>query len=511
MTAPKLSGITSDAPVERVVSPDNAALSMWNTYIVRSSWTVFVTFLVIVFAVKWPTLNQIPVWDSAMSVFPAAITITEQGVGVFDQDPYLLGGPNVHASSIITWLTAAVLATTDSPFPALHVFQFVMTAGAFAGVWVLIKPWMGPHLALGVAVAGLLIPIVRTQAGYMYLEIPILFATVWAIYHWTRGHLWIAGWFALLAVLVKPTGVVVGAGLFLATLAISRTEPQLLLRLAWYGSSIIVVLGHSILGGISPDIGSRSTLMSSIAIFLRVTDVVVLVALMIIAGIAQLATRARRPDSQVRFEIAVISITVVLAAVAVFTVSTGWPWLPRYLTMLLPLWLALLVGWIRERSTGVAWTLIAVAIVFSIINASGTFYPDNDLEHFSLIERSDAYLGMLSLQLLAASRLSELPPEVPIYYDLPTHFHSTYPTLGYFDTSLSQGVRIRNDGGGLDIDNFPDEFFLYFEYDWLGGEHIMSVWDQAESSAVHVVAVERLMSQQFESFIVHVTRQTDDS
>ena len=437
-----LTGTKSDAPVDRAVPSTNAASSMWNAYVVRSTWTVFATFLVIVFSVKWSTLQQIPVWDSAMSVFPAALTIAEQGVGVFDQDPYLLGGPNVHASSIVTWLTAAVIAATDSPFLPLHVIQFVITAGAFAGVWLLIKPWIGPHLALGVAVAGLLIPIVRTQAGYMYLEIPILFATVWAIYHWTRGHLWIAGWFALLAVLVKPTGVVVGAGLFLATLALNHTDPKLLLRLAWYGSTIIVLLGHSILGGISPDVGSRSTLMSSIAIFLRVTDVVVLVALMIIAGISQLATRARRPHSQLRFEMAVTWLTVVLAAVAAFTVSTGWPWLPRYLTMLLPLWLALLVGWIRERSTEVAWTFVAVAIVFSIINASGTFYPDNDLEHFSLIERSDAYLGMLSLQLLAASHLSELPPEVPVYHDLPTHFRSTYPRLGYFDTSLSQGVRI---------------------------------------------------------------------
>ena len=81
----------------------------------------------IVFILKWQVLNQPPVWDTAFSVFPAAITLSENGfdlISLLKMPGYMAGGPNVHANSIITIITAVMISLfgkTKFLFPSLSV------------------------------------------------------------------------------------------------------------------------------------------------------------------------------------------------------------------------------------------------------------------------------------------------------------------------------------------------------------------------------------------------------
>ena len=179
----------------------------------HAPWSIFFSFLVLILVTKWWAINQPPVWDTSMSVFPAALTITEQGLGVFDQPTYIDGGPNVHASSIITWITAGAFTVTEQPFPFLHLMQFLMTAAGLTAVWLLLRQIVSPWLAIATAAGAFMLPIVRTQAGYMYLEIPLMMAATWAVFCWVHRRPWLAGTFALIAVAVKPTGIIVAGSI----------------------------------------------------------------------------------------------------------------------------------------------------------------------------------------------------------------------------------------------------------------------------------------------------------
>lgn len=65
----------------------------------KSRGAQFLLALILVLALKWPTLDQPPVWDTAMGLFPAAITLAGNGFDVIEllgMPDYFEGGPNTH-------------------------------------------------------------------------------------------------------------------------------------------------------------------------------------------------------------------------------------------------------------------------------------------------------------------------------------------------------------------------------------------------------------------------------
>jgi hypothetical protein len=94
---------------------------------------IILTFCII-FILKWQVLNQPPVWDTAFSVFPAAITLTETNfdlLNLLKMPSYNEGGPNVHANSIITIITAVMISLfgkTKVLLPVLHIIHFIIAA-----------------------------------------------------------------------------------------------------------------------------------------------------------------------------------------------------------------------------------------------------------------------------------------------------------------------------------------------------------------------------------------------
>ena len=158
---------------------------------------------------------QTPVWDGSMSVFPAAITLAESGFdlgNLLDQPGYADGGPNVHSLSLVTWLTAAVIALVgDSPalFPVLHVIHFAIAAATMAGLLRFAQAVLGAWLGAAASLTVLLFPLVLTQAGYLYLEFPMLGVAVFAALAWSRGNLPMSISWSAAAVLIKGSGIIV--------------------------------------------------------------------------------------------------------------------------------------------------------------------------------------------------------------------------------------------------------------------------------------------------------------
>ena len=55
----------------------------------QSGWARFCLVFLLVLLLKWNTLLQPPVWDTAMGLFPAALTLAENGFDLME----LLGMP----------------------------------------------------------------------------------------------------------------------------------------------------------------------------------------------------------------------------------------------------------------------------------------------------------------------------------------------------------------------------------------------------------------------------------
>ena len=110
-------------------APSTAPLSMTR---------LFCIWLGIVVLLKWPTLTEPPVWDAAFGLFPAAAELANNGFNLpnlLQQPTYQNGGPNCHAESLVTWITAAVLwAAGQGPraFSILHVLHFSTAAWTLA-------------------------------------------------------------------------------------------------------------------------------------------------------------------------------------------------------------------------------------------------------------------------------------------------------------------------------------------------------------------------------------------
>ena len=127
----------------------------------------------IIFILKWQVLKQPPVWDTAFSVFPAAITLSENGydlLNLLKMPAYYDGGPNVHAHSIITIITAVMISLfgkTKVLFPVLHIIHFIIAAIGLTYFYRFCIPIFEKKLSFLLTLTILVYPPFLTQAGYL--------------------------------------------------------------------------------------------------------------------------------------------------------------------------------------------------------------------------------------------------------------------------------------------------------------------------------------------------------
>ncbi len=491
----------------------------------RSNLAVFIALFALILLLKWSTLTQPPVWDSSMSVFPAAITLAETGFdlgALLDQPGYAEGGPNVHSTSLVTWLTAAVISlvgTGPALFPVLHITQFLIAALAFTGLFRLGEIAMGNRLALATTVTALAIPVVFTQVGFMYLEIALLATAIHAVLAIQRGHLVMAAALATTAVLIKGSGLFLAGALVATVLLTQRPWRKKLRSMAVLATPPILVILFIFDQAVIEPSFTYGIFRWETSWYLRhIPDVMLLLLLFAIGAVLALRSDLRRDSHSPRDmdpsrTVLISAALVVLAFMIFFFVAlplTGkfLSVLPRYYTAVIPfivLGLATIAHRMQARTA--AFVGLAVILAFSIANRNGDFYADNDHENFALIERSGAYVDLLELQRMGIDALTVAATDQPAFYSHPDHYRLSYPEMGYAAQRLQDGHNLKTDlpYSAGDLADYPDTFVMLHDWNWLGGEVVKLVWNQALADPNRRVEERTISVGTFESTLVFVS------
>lgn len=480
-------------------------------------------------ALLTPTWNQPPVWDTTTGLFPAAQFLAENG---FDLPRLLVepgwhaGGPNVHPLSWPTWVTALALWVSGeggTPFLALHALQYALGAGVLLGVFRLAAPAIGMGAALGVCGVVLLFPLYQVQQGYLYTELPLAFATIWAVHAHVGGRDGRALAFAALACLTKEAGVTVPVALAAATLLEAspgrwrRAALLLSVPVLWIGLQLAVVpereagLGSPGYFAQLADAGSKLS---------AVPDWALLLGLYLAVAVLRTPRWWRalaRPDEALPGERACAVGALVVGAFLGFYASVPLViveeyLLPRYYVQIVPLVFAgLAVSLGRRASPRVrAGVLVTLAVLF-LANREGAFYPDVAGNEFSLAERSFEYRDLLAAQQRLVAAAAALPDALPVYYGLPEHYLFRYPRSGYASGPPDAGVCLWLDPQGrrARLGDFPDHFVLLQNFLGYGGRQVRALLRQARTDPGWRVRATRFDGGRYATTLFELSRATE--
>ena len=489
----------------------------------------FLAALALIVVLKSHTLLQPPVWDTAMGLFPAALTLSANGFDLLElltMPGYLEGGPNWRSTSLVTLITALVLAITGgggpTSFVVLHLLHFSAAAYALVLLFKFSKPVFGRVSTPLFCLAALLFPIFSTQVGFLYSEMPLFVCPVAALHAWTNQRFWPALLWATAAFWVKETGIIVLATLWVATLLEQREMPLKVKRLALIMAPPFLLLTSTTLltrialagsGDVPPLLPSFGNiynlgLMHYLDRFLfNVPDllafiVVFFIALPVFGARAFRALRSeptdpadRDPERRAQLVLAysgtLIVMFILLFLVALPVLIGFGVMLPRYYVVIAP-FLLLWFGYAFERllstrlPSAAAMCFVLLSTFFAL-NSYGVLYPmDIDTEGLGndppLTERSNAYRRLLALEVQAIQALQELPEGTPVYYGHYEHYLFNYAGLGYADTPLSNGhnFSVESLAELLRGEPMPPCIYALYNYPWLGGEKIRGLLGYAD-------------------------------
>jgi len=484
----------------------HAALNLFRT---QFPLQVILAFLLIL-ALKWQVIHDPPVWDTAMSVFPAAITLNEYDFNLprlLKEPSYTQAGPNVYAHSAVTLITALIIRITGDTavfLPALHLLHFLVTALTLVATYRYARPILGDAVSLLSVLALLTFPLFLTQAGYMYLEMPLAFTTMMAFSAWRNESTTRAGVWVLMGCWIKATGIFVGLALTAAAVLGAggireRFRRAVIVGFLPLGLSILrTLLVKSLSSAQTPSIPRTGVWDCFVLEFsrylMRVPDLAIFVGLFLLtcsvfhrriwAGLRLTNHDDVDSDSNQWIALnclAVLSFLLIIYVVGPTTLGQCFG-LPRYYVPVLPFILTTLSFFLI---TSINWKkaalLLILAIGFFIVNRNGIFYPsDVDQEglfgnNFALTERSGAYRELASLQLEAMQFLERMPTDVPVYFGQHEGYLNSYPAMGYVKRTMTHAENIAKwDLSKLKqlLSNPPECLYFLHNYPWLGGNRI---------------------------------------
>ena len=494
----------------------------------KSGWARFSLVFLVILVLKWDTLLQPPVWDTAMGLFPPALTLAGNGFDLLEligMPGYGEGGPNVASTSLVTLATALVLWISEGGtrgFLILHLLHFAGAALALLTMFRLARPVFGSVATVLLCVSVLLHPIFSTQVGYLYMEMPLFLFTVLALLAWTERRFWPAVLWATLAYATKQTGIIVPATLALATLLerhglsdkVRRVAQIVVFPVLW--TAAVALLGRiavtrsedfAFLPSLDAVFGGIGQYL--VRFLLNVPDLLVFIAAFFVTAFLcarpmfgalrsePLDPPARTQEHQELLVLGYSGVLIVffmLLFMVALPVATGFTVvLPRYYVIILP-FLLLWVGHgvkrlLGRRLTSPAAVCFVLLSAFFALNTSGALYPlDIDTEGPGndppLTERSKAYRRLLALEVDAIQALNELPEGVPVYYGHYEHYLLKYPGLGYSSGPLSNGHNFSVESLAELIrgEPMPPCVYVLFNYPWLGGEKILGLIRFAETT-----------------------------
>jgi hypothetical protein len=483
---------------------------------VAQTGIVFLLLLVL----KGGTLTDPPVWDAAFSVFSAAAELVSNGfdlLALSQMPTYHDGGPNAHALSIVTLVTAAVLALFEAPplsFVVLHVIHLAIAALGLAVFWRLSACALGFQTAAGLTMVVLLQPSFSVQVGFLYVEIPTFVCSMLAISAWARAKLTQALFWVVVAGLIKETGLIVAAALLIALLIETKPLRQRIVHAGWMALAPLPGLFLSTFLG--PAVGSNVERFFQFRLvgqwgeyfvfnlqryLLTTPDLLLLIVAslsVIIVRMAGLRYRigcdeakgGRLEGESIASRFRFVSTLYILMFLGFFyiampIVADYFQVLVRYHVIVTPFMFFLVLDALGKRfgESLLLGSLVLLCLLFAA-NRNGSLYPeipDRFGNDFSIVERSGEYTALLKLQRDAIDQIQALDSRVPVFYELPIHFLVSRPGLGYIEEPLANGHSIYTEepyrhGRLLD---FPQCFYMLYLSPWLGGIQIREVENAA--------------------------------
>lgn len=479
---------------------------------------VFFASLAVIMALKFGHRSEIPYWDAAMSVFPASITLAETNfdyLSLLKAPMFFEGGPNVHANSLITLVYAVIYKvspTYDSAFTIIHLGHYLLSAGIVSLLYAWSLPLLGRAGAILTAFAALLFPVVFTQAGLMYLEIPCLFAATAAMMCFKDRRIVQAAIWAMIAVAIKEPGIVVAGTLSLFTLFDCGTFSRRLVRAVAIAAPSLLVLFNPfkpIMGG--GDHHTYTEFFRQLWFYINaVPDLLILLSACIFL-IAIMSIRVWRSSAvaaannkqrSYSYVFVLMFLGFYLSVPLVVTVHM----LPRYYVLIIPLMFVIVADSVKSLLGQKAMmTVLCASLLFSLANYNGRFYPRVPGNNGAIAERSAEYSDLLKAQRDIMNAAEQLPQDVPIYHGLPELYFSNYPAMGYVSKSITNGTCFTYERkyNSLDINTFPDHFFLLLT----SGPNLNWVKTQADNEpSRYSVNVRAFPHGSFQTRVVEIRR-----
>ena len=486
----------------------------------KSFGAQFLVALLFILVLKWDAVARPPVWDTAMGLFPAAITLADNGFDVIEllgMPDFFEGGPNTHSTSPVTFGTAVVLKVTgggERAFVILHLLHFAVAALALVLLFGLARPVFGGLGTFFLSLSVLLYPVFSAQVGFLYMEIPLFLCAVAALHAFANQRFGRAVLWSALAYATKEAGIIVPATLAVATLIENRPLTYRLKRVGLL--ALFPVLWTVTIWSLARWSGGGSTGPTLASTFsnafggfwhyldrflFNVPDLLILILVFLAAAVffgrelvrALVEERLDEPlerrgeDRQARRVLGYGGIMIVFFLLLFFVVlPVGFGFtiiLPRYYVVILP-FLLMWTGYIAQRLgssrlRSPAAVCFAVLCGFFALNGNGALYPmDIDTEGPGndppLTERSNAYRRLQSIQMEAVRFLEALPEGTPVYYGHYEHYLLSYPELGYASGPLSNGHNFSVESLAELVrgESFPPCVYTLFNYPWSGGEKI---------------------------------------
>jgi hypothetical protein len=514
-------------------------------YFTLSRWVQFVLWFALIFAIKFDTVLEPPVWDTAMGVFPPAIFLYETNFNVLElvkQADWWEGGANVHSFSVWTWFIALVMSVTHHPtisFVILHITTFAINAVAISVfVRILFEYKAASYLALISGIFLMLIPMVLVQIGYIYTESLVMSLSIlaWASWHHDREARAVI--FAMIAIGVKLTGVVIAFCLLplLVVRLLNRFSYKRMMLLISIPLTLLFFLSIDRWLGELPathgmDWGTKEVIFKSLrARLFRTPEITCFICFGAFTGSYYFYRLWRKnpifnPARMLEHQGTVTgSKTIALIFTPLFSLGmlamcyTGKLFLSRYMIPMIPfaiVQIVLLAQFIKlERVLGCIFVL---GCLVSIYNHNGMLYRSTSSfsivsyassSAFSIVENSHAYQPYLQAQKTIAGEVEKLGDGVPIYVSREMDYMTSHPMMGYIEKTKPNinGVYKPRYNKKL-LEDFPDQFYAVVSISWHGGERLKSLIDQAKrSEGWQVDDVYEQKMGGYEMFIKRVSR-----
>lgn len=510
----------------------------------------FLFWLAVIFAVKWPTLTEPPVWDAAFGLFPAAAELADNGFNLpalLQQPTYVEGGPNCHSESLVTLMTAIVLSVVGKgpeSLALLHMLHFCTAAWTLTVLHHFVSDSIGRREAWLVCVALFACPLFRVQAGAMYFEMPLAACTISALHAYSSGRLRRAIFWSILAVLVKQSGLVVTGTLIAAILMKRDSWPKRLVLIMCLGLSSIAAITWPLIGTpVLHSVASRSVIDNwwsfmqwyHLPYLKAIPDIAIAMGLLTAGGLlmpghvwrslrssprnlTQQATIAADEESSTGANDDQYISNSAIPASRPPTAHFGLAWLltlafagfffvvpyiakvdvyclPRYFVSILPLIVFGLTHGLAftlsRRSASIALLLITG---WFLLNRDGTFYPPARGNNLAIIERAEDYRWLVAAQQTITRAASDLRDDSLLLYGLPEHYFLKYPWMGYAHRTPRRGRCVTlpdQRPASLKLSDLPDRFYVILDAVNLGGRDLRAVLREAEvdpSRRIRVVA-----------------------